>query len=522
MKKVFDKILIILTTIILILSVRGIYGTPDADTINESRWIIDGPFELSPERGRFALTYTLVEEKSVFFSEKIARFTLPDLAYNNGEYVSLFAPGVSFIAAPFYLLGKIFGASQFGAFLTSAFFAILNVDLIRIIAKKLGAKDLPATVSGLIFLFATPAFSYATTLYQHHISTFLILASLYTLLSENSFKGHVLIWFLYAFALTIDYPNAIIMLPILIVSFGQLISKKVEKDILKIVLRVGKLSAVVGVLPVFILFFWYNFIAYGSPLQFAGTQDTVYEINYKGAPILTRQIAPPQTEKDKLELPTNNTFLGFFKTKNIINGLYILLLSPDRGVIYFAPIVLFGFIGIKFLGKRSPKYTVLLVSIASFNLLIYSMWGDPWGGWAFGSRYLIPSYAIFAILISLILGRISRSSLQLFVFYLVLAYSIAVNTLGAVTSSRMPPKLEAEALSLKYDKDEKYTVARNWEMINQGKSKSFVFTTFANRYLSAWEYFVIVSTLVLVCIATPLVLLYIFEDKRSVFNREWR
>ena len=39
----------------------------------------------------------------------------------------------------------------------------------------------------------------------------------------------------------------------------------------------------------------------------------------------------------------------FFKTRNLLNGFYIHLLSPDRGIIYYAPVILLGLLGFLFL-----------------------------------------------------------------------------------------------------------------------------------------------------------------------------
>ena len=516
MKKL-SVILVTVAALILLLSVHGLQGNPTVDNLSEKRWKDDGPFEA--QRSRFALTYSLIEDKSVSFSEDIARFSLPDLGYKNGKYVSIFAPGVSFLSIPGYLLGRLFGASQFGAFLTAAVFAILNVILIRLIANKLGAKDLPATIAALIFLFATPAFSYATTLFQHHISTFLILASIYTLLMTNSFKGHVFIWFLYALSITVDYPNGFMMLPIIVFSIGRLIKRKIVNNNLKVIFHFGKSAALIGIVPVLILFLWFNWSSYGNPLQLAGTVDGVYEIDFKGRPILTRYIVQPDTNENKIESLGGNTFLGFFKTRNLINGLYVHLISPDRGVIIYTPIILFGILGFKYLGKSHSKFSALFISIIGINVILYSMWGDPWGGWAFGSRYLIPSYAVLAILTSFVLNNYRRNVMFLVIFYLVLAYSAGVNTLGAVTSNSNPPKIEAQALSARFNKDEKYTYQRNWEMINQNKSKSFFFNSIASNYLSAWDYFVITSTLVLITITSPIVYLYISEgERRKLFK----
>ena len=181
--KIIGGVLTAVVFIVLVLSIKGAVGNPNKETINSDYWIADGPFESSNERGRFALTYSVVEDKSVNFALPIAQFSTPDLAYMNGRFVSLFAPGVSYISIPGYLVGRAFNASQVGAFATISIFALLNAFLIAKIAGKLGVDALSSKIASMIFLFATPAFSYATTMSQHHLSVFLILFSLYSLLS---------------------------------------------------------------------------------------------------------------------------------------------------------------------------------------------------------------------------------------------------------------------------------------------------------------------------------------------------
>jgi len=126
-KKISISILKILLSAIvaaiLVFSVRGNIGNPKSNEITDPFWREGGPFELSPERGRFGLLYSLVEDKSFYFSVDLARFIAPDLGYLNEKYVSLFAPAVSFIATPGYLIGKYFGASQVGSYLVIAIFA---------------------------------------------------------------------------------------------------------------------------------------------------------------------------------------------------------------------------------------------------------------------------------------------------------------------------------------------------------------------------------------------------------------
>ena len=247
MKKLFQNTLLFLfLAVVMAFSVRGLPGNPSAAELNADKWKDNGPMELSPERGRYALLYSLAENQSFSFSLDLAKFSTPDLAYQNGKYVSLFAPGVSFFAVPGYLLGKMAGFAQVGAFSAIAFFAIINAFLIRAIAIRMGAHPLAGTIGGVGFLFASPAFAYAVSLYQHHVSTFLILMSIYLLLQidrrekrkefyENkvgsgstmydvgrkknvflNLKYYILhpvtslvgVWILFALSIPVDYPNA--------------------------------------------------------------------------------------------------------------------------------------------------------------------------------------------------------------------------------------------------------------------------------------------------------------------------
>ena len=127
------------------------------------------------------------------------------------------------------------------------------------------------------------------------------------------------------------------------------------------------------------------------------------------------------------------------------------------------------------------------------------MGGDPWGGWAFGSRYLIPSYAIMSIFIAFALSSLRRNNLFLIMFFIVASYSLGVNTLGAVTTNRIPPKPEILFLEKISNTEQKYTFMRNVTDLNQNKVKSFAFQAFYKKNISAWQYYrMIVTSLIFV------------------------
>lgn len=499
---------------ILALGLRGNAGNPTADQLNQSVWKNEGPLELSPDRGKFALTYSLVEDKSFSFSLPLARFATPDLGFINGKYVSLFAPGVSFITIPGYILGKSFGIAQVGTFAVISVFAIFNALLLRAIAVKIGANSTAATIASLIFIFATPAFSYAVTLYQHHISLFLILLSLYLLIRFRGLWPLLGIWFLAAAAVTVDYPNLFLITPIAIYALGRLAIVKREHEKLNINLKLAGVLTFLGALLPILFLLWFNSSSYGNSFQLSGTIPSVKAIDEQGNPTTPALARAEDAQRFTNPEQQEKSAVGFFKTRNLLSGFNTHFTSLDRGIIGYTPIVLFGVLGISLLYKKNQPVFALLLGIIGVNALLYSMWGDPYGGWAFGSRYLIPSYAISSIFIALALSNLRKSSLFLFVFAIISSYSVAVNTLGAITTSANPPKIEAIPLSQISGAAEKYTYFRNLDYLTNSGSKSFVFQAFASKHLSAWQYYLIVITPI-IGISTFLILYLRFSARES-------
>jgi len=496
---------------ILILNVKGQIGVPTSRELNQPNWKDDGPFELSPERGRFALSYTIIEDRSLFFSVSLARFITPDLGYINGKYVSLFAPAVSYLAIPGYLIGKLLGISQVGAFATSALFALFNAFLVRGIAKKIGASEIASNISASIFLFASPAFAYSTTLYQHHVSTFLILLSIYVLVAWENLLSVALAWFLFAASVPVDYPNLFLMIPIVMFSIGKIILIKKDEYFVSIKMNyVNFLLIFVLILPL-LFFFWFNKISYGNPLQFSGTVTSIDQIDKFGNPV---QLTPQNDTVQKIQPEEKQSALNFFKTRNSLNGLYILLVSRERGVLVFTPVMLFSVIGMFIFYKKRIAILPVMIGVIGFNLLLYSMWGDPWGGWAFGSRYMIPSYAIMAILISLVLDKFRKRNIFVVIFFLLISYSVAVNTLGAITTNKIPPKNQAIALEIANKSIERYSFDRNWEFLQTHGIRSFVYQNYLSKIITPQKYYFYMTSIIIFVIWFQLVSLYFNKNEK--------
>lgn len=506
-KAILMSMFTIFCAVILALSVRGISGNPTVEVFSKLNWRDEGPLELSPERSKFALLYSIVEDNSFHFSLPLARFVVPDVGFLNGQYVSLFPPGVSFFAIPGYIIGKYFGASQVGVYASVSLFALINVFLLRSIAIKLGAHPLAATLGSLIFIFATPAFAYGVNLYQHHFTVFFLLASIYTLLKWNNLASLAVVWLFTTTSFIFDYPNALLVLPIAIFALGRIALFENGASGLSMKIKIAGLATFITIIFPIAFLFWYNQVAYGSPFRLSQTVPGVRVIDERGNPVKPDGQTPiEQREKNAV---------GFFKTRDLLNGATIHLSSPDRGIIYYTPVMLFGIIGFFLALKNKIKLMPVLVGIIGANLLLYSMWGDPWGGWAFGSRYLIPSYAILSIFIALLLTYWKKKIWFLIPFILVAFYSIAVNTLGAITTSAIPPQVEVLNLEKLSGVVQKYTYERNWDFLVAGKSKSFVYQTFLKDYLTPVHFYQILTVVIFVFVGSILVYYVYLTNKKG-------
>lgn len=505
-------------TIMLFLSIRGLPGNPTLAELRSATWRDEGPFELSPERGRFTLLYSIIENNSFSFSPDLARFAEPDVAYSQGKYVSLFAPGLSFLVMPGYLIGKFFGASQVGTFAMVSIFAVLNGILIRLIAIRIGVNQLSATIAAYTFIFASPAFAYAVNLYQHHISTFLILLSIFLLIRFHTFWSLSFVWMLCVLSVVIDYPNFFMMLPIGVYALSRLfiIQKKREESVTLQFPLVGLLSFMSILLPV-IFFCWVNIVSYGKPFQLAGALERPQKINADGSPVLaskTKKLALAKSSSGQQSSSYHVNVITYFVNRNLMNGLYTHVLSLDRGMIVYTPVMFFAIIGIVVAWKRRIIFFPLLIAIAGVNILLYSLWGDPWGGWAFGSRYLIPSYAILSIFIAIALSTLRKNIFFLFFFFITLVYSLSINTLGAITSSKNPPRVEVAGLEKISGIKQEYTFMKNAEFLSSGRSKSYVFQTIASRYISAWNYYLYVISILVAAAGFFIVSLWIVGKQK--------
>lgn len=146
-----------------------------------------------------------------------------------------------------------------------------------------------------------------------------------------------------------------------------------------------------------------------------------------------------------------------FRADRILEGLTGLLLSPNRGLLVFTPLVIPGFVGCA-VAMASPRKHPALFAFswaAAFYLIFHASFYTWAGGWTFGPRYTIEILPVLALASTLTARWMGRRSVRLVVAALFL-WSLLVQVNGAIMypasswNARMSPDMEAAAWNFEH------------------------------------------------------------------------
>ncbi|MHA2365312.1 MAG: hypothetical protein ACXAC7_15245 [Candidatus Hodarchaeales archaeon] len=353
-------------------------------------WVFTGSGIESPNIGsRFLLTRTIVENESFIWPANWSKevfWYFPDYAVFNGNSLSDKAPGMSFLLVPVYWLAKIIitatGGSneslslgltaidQFSLSLILFFLVIIAAfGVVRIydIARLLGASSTSAALIAGIGGWTTLYLTYAPGLFPSTLIAFFLLNIIYHLQKFDTHQRYsdLMIAGIFAgYACVIEYALFLIIPWFLWFIFAKNLFS--QSRYIKTNIKQSFLFAVffiVGVLPLFL----YNFILFETPLK------TTYFFSHW------------------------TTSIHFYF--DLLTGLDILLIRPNKGLFFFNPILIFGFIGwfLSDLPRKYPRQFSLFFSIIFTVILFYAKNFDPTGGVSYGPRYIIPIIPLFIL-----------------------------------------------------------------------------------------------------------------------------
>lgn len=513
--KKFSAILALIIVGVLVygLTLRGVWKNPTVSEIKESINDETRPYGIAPDRGRFLLTQNLVENRSFGLSREQAEAAAPDVGYFKGKYYIFFAPGLSILAMPFYALGTQYNLGQVSTFIMVSLFAIGNLIFIFLISKDILKLPFWSSLFGsLVFGFASTSLNYASSLYQHHTTTFLILSSFYAVWLYKKFRrvGFIFatfVWLSFGFALLVDYPNAVLMLPVMI----YLLMSSIRIDHLSESIKFSIRPSIFLTAIVFVIItaghLYYNQAHFGSWKSVSGDIIGLRAIKEKN-------LDQGDLDQNIKELKLVKNTAGSLKETYIVNSSYELFLAPDKGILFFSPIFIFGFLGMLLI-LMQKKITVekgILIVLVVVNFLFYASWGDPWGGWAFGPRYVIPAMSVLSIFVGFWLAEVRYFKLlNRFLALLLFVFSSAISLLGAITSNAVPPKVEADPLGVRNG------YLFNMDLFNKGKAGTFAYNYFFHNQMSLTDYYFTILGGIF-CIALIVLFILPLFSKKGIEN----
>ena len=336
---------------------------------------LDRPLIRSDGLAYFMWLHSLAHDHDLDLANQAAKFADLNsyqvfLNEETGEYASVFPYGSAFLYLPSYWLaaaanrlpqfhindeyflrhqGVVFPYSLFPMLATNLY-ALLAVILAFFTASKLSSRG-ASLLSSLALFLATPLLYYATIEpFMSHVPGTLLIALLIYILA--GYRDHTAAWFFMGFlsgvALLVRWQLALYCLPIGLLALANRQWQKLALLALGFLLLAWHLP-----------FSWLRM--YGNPwvvpAAIQGQQA------FLAGPVYIKEV----------------------------------LVSPQRGLLLWSPLVALALIGLGFLFKQRRDLSVVLTLMFMLQVLMNASLHDWGGGWAFGMRRMTELYPVWVI-----------------------------------------------------------------------------------------------------------------------------
>lgn len=484
------------------LTLRGELGNPASQDFKNNLDQSARPFELSPERGRFVHVASLSENGTYALSTDWAEVAYPDVGISKGQYFSFFAPGVAYLVFPFYELGKQYNLGQVAVFSVESLMSLITLIFLFKIGRQIFKLPIFASFFAvLVFAFASTAWSYSITLYQHAFTACFMVTAYYAawkfVKTDNNYSWlyAAYVWAAYALAIAVDYPNAILLLPIMIYLAANTFKINRVHEGWSFSIRFAAIFTFAAFMIITGFHLWHNSHYFGNWRQLSGGLESY------------RHPEDLEGVQSALTHSTKNV-VGFFTERHVPEGFYVLMFSDERGLLFFSPIFILALAGIALMlirkktGFGIPTEYILAITLILTNILLYSSWGDPWGGWGFGPRYLVPAMAWLSLFVGMFISEGKHLLGKKFLALVLFLYSLSIALLGALTTNAIPNKSEGLLLPAK-----QYNFLMNLDFLHDGKSGSFLYKTYFSEWLTLMGYYWLIYMIIAVVALLTLFLL---------------
>ncbi len=280
--------------------------------------------------------------------------------------------GQSIVWIPFYAAGSILEKAGFGSAAHGLAASWLNAigvaataALLFLLAREIGVSRGAAIALVLTFGFATMAWVYSKNTFDVVLTGALVTAGTLLLVRARA-RPSSLVGAAVAFGWAgVTRAPTIVLWPVAAAFVLLSMPGAAARDRLRRVVAFGApLGASLGVVLA------YNYARFGS----------VFDDGHKA---------------DRATAFTGNFFEGFFGY----------LVSPARGVVFFAPIVLVSLVGWRLLRRRDAALAWFVLASFLTTILVYAKVEGWQGGFSWGPRFLLPTLPLAVLPAALVFER---------------------------------------------------------------------------------------------------------------------
>jgi hypothetical protein len=315
----------------------------------------------------FQTTRSIAEDQTLAIScDIIEHFVVKS---PNGRCYSKYDTGLPITAVPLYLLGKTFGgadpvdmytvsapklwASMLGQIATAATCAVLYI-----LCFHISKNELQAFSVAFLYGIATLAWPYAGLFFSQPLIAFLLTLAVTLLVIFPPTRTGA--YFGAGLALGWAYLTRLDTLPLTIV------------------------------IAVYVFYRWKQAEGNGRSL--------IKNIFLLGTPIFLAILAYIAVNILRTGSLTQVGYANEGWTTPFFTGLYGLLLSPGRGLLFYSPLTLFALIGLVKLWQQGwQAETTLIAGLVIMEIATYAAWWSWDGGKTWGPRFLVPTHALLMV-----------------------------------------------------------------------------------------------------------------------------
>ena len=317
----------------------------------------------------FFLTQAMVENQSVSFSEVISMENAP------GPQFSKYGLGMSILAIPFYIFGKVLSAllgieaslaTQFSVSMINALLTAFScLIMYQFATKRFNFSPRTSLLLASGFGLSTIAWYYSEDFMSEPATTFFLLSAVYFVTSKDPVTRKSDLFTAGTFlALAVSCRLAVLVtIPGFIIYQWAVWAESKEKNVSKLVMDLMRPATPVVLVLIFIMI--YNYIRFADPLE------TGYE-----------------------------KFAGQF-----VVGFFGLLFSPGKSLFLFNPLTVLGCLSFPLFFREQRKAMLLFGWLIASHLLLFSFWGDWPGGMGWGPRLMLVVMPYLILPVGFLIGE---------------------------------------------------------------------------------------------------------------------